>query len=379
MESYELVLTGGRLLDPGAGVDQVGDIGFRDGLVAAIGTGLTGKSTLDVTGCIVMPGMIDFHAHVYWGGTSLGVDGDMLARRCGTTTWVDAGSAGPGNLEGFRRHVIERQDTRVLAFLHVRLPAFSASPARSWWANPGICDCSSPQCARGLPGSTVIWSRGIKVRVGAGTSGPNGILPLHLALEAAELAELPVMCHIDRPSPRLDEVLALLRPRRHPDPLFSPGAECARAAGRAGARSRFGGARARGAFDIGHGMGSFAFTTAETALAAGFPPDVISSDVHALCVEGPAYDNLVTMSKFLGLGMPLPEIVRAVTVTPARLLGRPDLGTLAVGTTGDATVLEIEEGSFDQLDVTGASRRFDRRLRLRAVVLGGGMWHPPPG
>ena len=114
------------------------------------------------------------------------------------------------------------------------------------------------------------------------------------------------------------------------------------------------------------------------ALAAGFLPDVISSDVHALSVEGPAFD-LVTMSKFLGLGMPLPEIVRAVTATPARLLGRPDLGTLAVGTTGDATVLEIEQGNFDQLDVTGASRRFDRRLRPRAVVLGGGLWHTAAG
>ena len=114
-------------------------------------------------------------------------------------------------------------------------------------------------------------------------------------------------------------------------------------------------------------------------LAAGFPPDIISSDVHALCIDGPAFDNMDTMSKFLCLGMPLPEIVRAVTATPARLLGRPDLATLAVGTTGDATVLEIEEGNFDQLDVTGASRRFDRRLRLRAVVLGGGLWHPPPG
>ena len=379
MESYELVLTGGRLLDPGAGVDRIGDIGFRDGLVAAIGTGLAGKSTLDVTGCIVMPGMIDFHAHVYWGGTSLGVDGDVLARRCGTTTWVDAGSAGPGNLEGFRRHVIERQDTRVLAFLHVSFAgifgfAREVMVGESWdlrLLEPAVC----ARIAR-EHGDLV---RGIKVRVGAGTSGPNGILPLHLALEAAELAELPVMCHIDRPSPRLDEVLALLRPGDILTHCFRP-APNAPVLPDGQVREAVSAARERGvAFDIGHGMGSFAFTTAETALAAGFPPDVISSDVHALCVEGPAYDNLVTMSKFLGLGMPLPEIVRAVTATPARLLGRPDLGTLAVGTTGDATVLEIEHGNFDQLDVTGASRRFDRRLRLRAVVLGGGLWHPPPG
>ncbi|HEX6013442.1 MAG TPA: hypothetical protein VFY87_16900, partial [Geminicoccaceae bacterium] len=93
-----------------------------------------------------------------------------------------------------------------------------------------------------------------------------------------------------------------------------------------------------------------------------------------LCVDGPAYDNLVTMSKLLGLGMPLPEIVRAVTATPARLLRRPDLGSLAVGSAGDATVLAVEEGAFEQVDATGARRRFDRCFRLRAVVLAGRLW-----
>jgi dihydroorotase len=189
--------------------------------------------------------------------------------------------------------------------------------------------------------------RGVKVRVGAATSGVNGAAPLTVAIEAAELAGLPVMCHIDRPPPRLDEVLAALRPgdilthafRPAPNAPVLPGARVREAVWRA---------RERGVlFDLGHGMGSFSFAVAETMLAAGFPPDVISSDAHALCVDGPAYDNLVPMSKLLGLGMPLPEIVRAVTATPARLLRRPDLGSLAVGSAGDATVLAVEEGAFE--------------------------------
>src|SRR5215211_6840592 len=111
MADCNLVLAGGRVLDPGAAVDLVGDVGFRHGKVAVLApmvSGAAGAQRLDVSGCLVIPGAIDFHAHVYWGGTSLGVDADSLSRRAGTTTWVDAGSAGAGNLAGFRQHVIAR-------------------------------------------------------------------------------------------------------------------------------------------------------------------------------------------------------------------------------------------------------------------------------
>jgi dihydroorotase len=110
-------------------------------------------------------------------------------------------------------------------------------------------------------------------------------------------------------------------------------------------------------------------------LAQGFAPDIVSSDVHSLCVDGPAFDNLETMSKFLALGMGLPELVAAVTATPAVKLGRPDLADLAPGSTGDVTVLELVEGDFTLVDVVGATRRTTRKLRTRAVVLAGRLWH----
>jgi dihydroorotase len=110
-------------------------------------------------------------------------------------------------------------------------------------------------------------------------------------------------------------------------------------------------------------------------LKGGFAPDVISSDVHALCVDGPAFDNLETMSKFLCLGMPLVDIIRAVTATPAKILGRPDLADLTPGSTGDATVLRLEEGNFTFTDVMGATLRGDKRLVLDSLVLGGRLWH----
>lgn len=120
---------------------------------------------------------------------------------------------------------------------------------------------------------------------------------------------------------------------------------------------------------------AFAFRVARAMLAGGFPPDVISSDVHVFCINGPAFDNLETMSKFLCLGMALPDIVRAVTATPAGLLGMPELGSLAPGTTGDATVLRITEGACTFTDVLGEQMQGERRLALDSVVLGGALWH----
>ncbi len=376
--TYDLILRQGRILDPASGRDEVADIAFSDGRVAAVGPVLateSGRTERDATGLIVMPGMIDFHTHVYWGGTSLSVDADQLARRSGTTTWVDVGSAGPGNFAGFRKHVIERSDTRILAYLHVsHAGIFAFSPTVMVGESQDLRLMDPATCvsvARDNP--DVI--RGIKVRIGLNTSGANGITPLHYAIEAAEQAGLPVMCHIDQPPPRYADVLATLRPGDILTHCYRPFPNApVHADGRV--REMCWQARERGVlFDIGHGKGAFAFRVARAMLAGGFPPDVISSDVHVLCIDGPAFDNLETISKFLNLGMALPDIVRAVTATPAGLLGMPELGCLAPGTTGDATVLRIAEGACSFTDVLGETMQGDRRLALDSVVVGGALWH----
>src|ERR1700750_2599186 len=126
----DLVLKGGKLIDPSQGLDKVTDIAFAGGKVAAIGDNLAGRETKDLKGKLVTPGLIDLHPHVYWGGTSLGVAAELLARTGGVTTFIDAGSAGPGNFHGFRRHVIEPSPVRILPYLNVAYPgifAFSAS------------------------------------------------------------------------------------------------------------------------------------------------------------------------------------------------------------------------------------------------------------
>ena len=378
---HDLILRNGRVIDPATGHDAIADVAFTAGKVAAIGTPHQGAThERDVSGCIVIPGMIDFHTHVYWGGTSISIDADALARKCGTTTWLDVGSAGPGNFAGFRKHVIEPSQTRILAYLHVsHAGIFAFSPTVMVGESQDLRLMDTARCAEvALQHPDLI--RGIKVRVGANTSGLNGMAPLHHAIEAAERANLPVMCHIDSPPPRYTDVLAELRPGDVLTHCFRPFPNAPiHADGRV--RDACWQARERGVvFDIGHGKGAFAFEVAEKMLAAGFPPDVISSDVHVLCIDGPAYDNLVTMTKFLALGMPLPDIVRAVTTTPAILLKRPDLADLAPGSTGDVTILRIEDGAFTLTDVLQKTMTAPHQFALDSIVLAGALWHatPPP-
>ena len=131
-------------------------------------------------------------------------------------------------------------------------------------------------------------------------------------------------------------------------------------------------------FDIGHGKGSFAFKTARALLANGFYPDTISSDVHALCINGPAFDQVTTMSKFLCMGMPLSDVVARSTVNAAMALRRPELGSLKPGSAGDATIISVREGQFDYVDVVGEHLIGDRKIASDGVVIAGRWWHQSP-
>jgi len=375
----DLILKGGRIIDPAHGRDEVGDIGFAGGRVAALGADLPlrGSQVVDATGLLIVPGLIDLHTHVYWGGTSLGVDAAAVARSSGTTTFVDAGSAGPGNFPGFRRHVIEPSPLRILPYLNVSFPgifAFSATVMVGEVSDLRLID--PRECVRVIDANRDLIV-GVKVRVGRGAGGNSGVAPLDMALEIAEEVGLPVMAHLDHPPPSRLEVLSRLRRgdvithcfRPFPNAPVLPDGRV---------REEVVEARRRGVvFDIGHGGGSFGFRTAEKMLEAGFLPDVISSDVHALSINGPAFDQLVTMSKFLMLGMPLGAIVAASAAAPAVVLGRRDLGHLAVGAVGDASILELVEGEFDFRDVLGETRRGQQRLAARGLVVAGRPWQSP--
>jgi len=369
----DLILKGGRVIDPASGRDDASDIAFGDGKVIEVGRDLSrdGAEIVDAHGLLVVPGLIDLHTHVYWGGTSLGVDAAEVARRSGTTTFVDAGSAGPGNFHGFRRHVIEPSPLRIIPFLNISFPgifAFGAGVMVGECADLRLLD--PRECVRVINANGELIA-GVKVRVGRNAGGASGVAPLDIALEVAAETGLPVMAHLDNPPPSRLEVLSRLRRGDILTHCFRPFPN-APVQGDGRIREEILEARRRGVvFDIGHGSGSFGFRTAEAMLAAGFLPDVISSDVHTLSINGPAFDQLVTMSKFLCLGMGLADVVRAGTAAPAAALGRSDIGTLAIGAVGDATLLELAEGEIDYRDVRGETRKGRQQLKTRGLVVAG--------
>lgn len=377
--SHDLILKGGRVIDPSQNLDGIRDVAFTAGKVSAIGKDLaTGPDTevRDVSGYIVSPGLIDLHTHVYWGGTSLGVDADEFCRASGVTTSVDTGSAGPGNWAGFRKHVIERSEARILAYLHVSFAGiFGFSKTIMVGESENVRLMAPADCAEVADKNRDLIV-GIKVRVGRHSSGDQGTAPLSAALQVAEQVGMPLMAHIDHPPPSYEEVVDMLRPGDVITHCFRPfpNAPCT---GQGSVRQAVLNARKRGVlFDVGHGGGSFAFKTARAMLANGFEPDTISSDVHTLCIEGPAFDQVTTMSKFLCMGMSLSDVIKASTLNAAVALQRMEYGSLKPGSLGDATILSVREGRFDYVDVVGEHLIGDRRIVSEGVVLKGRWWHP---
>ena len=379
--SYNLVLRGGRVIDPSQKLDAVTDIAFSAGKVARIGPELKGNADTDirdVSGAIVAPGLIDLHTHVYWGGTSLGIDAEDFCRRSGVTTAVDTGSAGPGNFAGFRKHVIERSQVRILAYLHVSFAGIYAFSPRVMVGESEEIRLMAPIDAAEVANANRDIIVGIKVRVGARASGRSGTVPLDIALQVADETGLPVMAHIDDPPPTYEEVIERLRPGDVLTHAFRPYPN-APVTAQGTVKQAVIDARRRGVlFDIGHGKGSFAFKTARAMLANGFLPDTISSDVHKLCINGPAFDQVTTMSKFLCLGMPLADVIAASTVNAAFALKRPELGSLKPGSIGDATILSVKDGRFDYVDVVSEHLEGNRRIASNGVVIAGRWWHPGP-
>jgi dihydroorotase len=381
---FDLVLRG-EVLDPErpAPAGTVREIGVRDGRLAAMAASLEGlprRRLLEVRALapgasrvFLCPGFVDLHAHIYAGVTSWGTLPDPACLRSGVTTVVDAGSAGWPMLQGFRWYVAERSAVRALCFLHI-----SGIGLVNAWVDE--CRDISHLHPRTV-GENAAENRdlvvGIKVRQGRQQVGEHGTLPLRLAIEAAELAGLPVMCHIAAGLP-LREVLAPLRPGDIVTHCFqgrgAAGENLTDEQGRVLPAVQE--ARERGVLmDVGHGGGSFSWRVAEAALEQGFAPDVISTDLHAYNLHGPLWDMATTLTKFLSLGLPLQEVVRLATRAPAVAIGRPELGRLEVGAPADLAVVAVVEEPVLLPDTHGVTRRAERRLVVPATLRAGRLYH----
>ena len=368
-----MLIRGGTVVDPSQGLHALRDVRLADGRVAEIGDGLaprSGEEVVDARGRLVVPGLIDLHVHVFWGGSHYGIDPDPHCLATGTTTVVDAGSAGALTFPAFRRYVIEVARTRILPFLNIGATGM-LSPDVGELALVEFIDKAAALRAIEAHRDLI---QGVKVRLSRELVAQNARLALKTALEASEAARLPIMVHVGDTPIGLPEILEELRPGDIVTHCFH-----GRGEGILDERGQVLGearrAAARGVhFDVGHGRGSFAFAVARRALAQGFRPGTISSDLHVYNVDGPVFDLATTMSKFLHLGLSLDEVVAMTTAAPAGALrGAAALGTLAPGAAADVTLLERSEGRFELEDAQGERVTAGQRL-VPAGVIRNGVW-----
>ncbi len=370
----DLVVTGGIVLDPDTGTRAKADVGITDGRVVALEPGLThtdATERLDAAGAFVVPGLVDAHTHVYPGATPLGVDPDVLSAAMGVTTWIDAGSAGAGNFEGLVRFVIERSPLTIRAFVHLSyvglVPVGHTEQRFGELFDLRLADV--PACIRTIEAFAPL-TLGVKIRLGANSTGAHGMDALRAGRAVADATGKRLMVHIAEPPPLLDDVLPYLHEGDLVAHCFTGG--LMGILDRAGdLRTSVRRARDRGVlFDVGHGNGSFSFAVARRALAQGFAPDLISSDLHAYNVDGPVFDLPTTITKFLALGMPFEDALRRATTVPGALVG-DGVGTLRVGGRADLAVVRVVREPVTLGDSRGELLAHDERLVVDATVLAG--------
>jgi dihydroorotase len=373
-----VLIRGGTVVDPGQGLHARRDVRLDPDRIVELGDELAprpGEEVVDARDRLVLPGLVDLHVHVFWGATHYGIEPDPHCLGTGATTVVDAGSAGAHTFGAFRRYVIDVSATRIVPFLNIGATGM-VSPAVGELEDVRHIDRAA--ALRTIEAHRDLI-RGVKVRLSRDLVGPNARVALKTALETGEAARLPIMVHVgDTPIP-LAEILGELRPGdviTHCYHGREEGILDARSIVTQAARQ----AEARGVlFDVGHGKGSFSFEVARRALAQGFRPGTISSDLHVYNLDGPVFDLVTTMSKFLHLGLSLDEVVSMTTAAPARVIGHhAALGSLRPGAAGDVTLLAQREGPVTLEDTVGERVRGKSRL-VPAGVVRAGRWVPAKG
>lgn len=347
----DFVIRGGTVVCPASGHEGRLDIAVSQGRIDSVGESLVparGAEIVDASGLILTPGLIDLHVHVF-AGQDIGIPATRVGLAQGSTTLVDAGSAGAHLYPAFRDGYVRQARERVFAFLNISSIGLTSTLLAGELEN--LAYASVEECLRCIDANrdSIV---GVKIRVADATVGSNGIRPLELAVEAAEAAGLPLMVHIANPPPALESILELLRPGDIVTHCYTGlGNRLSDQHGRVRAATRA--ARERGiVFDLGHGGGSFDVETARALIDDGFLPDIISSDAHAYSID--VVESLpAVMSKFLALGVPLAAVVERATTAAADILGRHELGRLAVGAVAEIAAFELREHPVRFRDVNG--------------------------
>ncbi len=366
---YDILIKNGEVRDPRRGFRVRADVGILDGKIGAIEENLPperGRDVIDARGLWVTPGLVDLHTHCYYGGTGLGIEADRVGARSGVTTWVDAGSFGADTFQGFKRHIVERSQTRIFGYVYL----YPSS------RNPDVDPVKYVRSVMRRTGEVASQNRdillGVKFQVGSNMNGRYSLEFLKIARELCDTFKVPLMAHISFAPPETPEVLELMRAGdvvTHCYNGHTLGLVDAQGKLKPGVKE----ARERGViFDIGHGLGSFNFQAARRCLDAGFVADTISTDIYNLNVNGPVYDMPTTMSKLLHLGMSFDDVLLRSTWNPAKVVGRVEgLGTLRVGGPADVALLGIEQGEFQLVDSQKNAVTARQRIVSRLAICRG--------
>ena len=378
---FDLLLKGGHVIDPANNINQVMDVAISKNRIAAVAPDLDPSlavRVIDASNTYVTPGLIDIHVHAYHTREpeGLSIVADHHSFRSGVTTMVDTGTAGSKHFLHFKRTVIDMSKTRIFAFINI---------VKSGMIGDFEQDVSEmdPELA-----ASVVLAYP-EICVGIKTAHYWTYQPwdevhtpwaaVDRALEASALCKKPLMVDFwprsERPYPDLLQKMKpgdihthmyaqqfpVLDENKQPNKFLFE-------------------ARQRGIiFDLGHGAGSFWFRQAIPAMAGGFGPDSISTDLHIGNVNGPVVDMLTTMSKLLSIGMPLQETVYRSTVTPAHEIGHPELGTLTEGAEADIAMLRLEEGEFGFSDCGPAKYIGNKKLSCSMTIRAGEVVYDPTG
>src|SRR5436309_5796448 len=379
---YDLMLRGGRVLDPSSGLDGELDVAIENGVIGRIAAGIApaeATRTIDVSGKLVTPGLIDVHAHVFEGVNRTGVNPDLGGVYSGVTTIVDAGSSGAATFGGFPQYVIPNCATEVIPFLHICQTGLATNPDIIAESSINLDD--TVKVATAHKGLIV----GIKARMVSPALEIMGMEMPRLARRAAREAGIKLMVHIGDTAKRYDPkiihpLLSMLEPGDILTHYFTPNpGGVLDANGKLVPEARE--AAGRGVwFDTAHGRMNFSFDVGRRIIDQGLLPHCISTDLTVPGRANTVHSMTEMMTRFLGLGFTLPQVVTMSTSNPALALGEQErLGSLAVGRQADISVLEIQPGSWVVYDILGTGLRVDRAFAPHLTVKRGAVFTPDFG
>ena len=377
-QEIDLLLKGGHVIDPKNQINGKMDVAITNGKIYQVAANIPAqkaKKVVDATGLYVTPGLIDMHVHAYQGNepdayiangfTSLPPDGFTF--RAGVTTVVDAGSSGWRNFREFKKQTIDRSQTRILALLNI--------------VGTGMTGRFEEQDTDDMnPEQTAYMINRLFPEILVGIKAAHywgGFYQVERAVEAGKLANVPVMVDFGEHNPP-NSIEELFMKKLRPGDMFThtfsygPANRETIVDENLKVKPFVLEAQKRGIiFDVGHGGGAFSWRQAMPAMQQGFQPNVISTDLHADSMNGGMKDLCNVMSKFLNMGMSLPDVIIRTTINPANAIKRPELGNLSVGAEADVTVLNLRKGDFGFLDIRKTKLKGTQKLEAELTIRAG--------